>query len=94
MMSDTVSGPLSAKRSLIGVLLGSAKSIARFRLRQRHTQILEEGLNCSEFGAIAGLRAIAVAARLGLRSWSAETWAAFTPLDGQAKRNRMTALGP
>ena len=47
-MSDTVFGLLSAKRSLIGVLLGSAKSIARFRLRQRHAQILGEGLNCSE----------------------------------------------
>ena len=48
MRSDTVFGPLSAKRSLIGVLLGSAKSIARFRLRRRHVQILGEGLNCSE----------------------------------------------
>ena len=35
MMSDTVFGLLSAKRSLIGVLLGSAKSFARLRLRQR-----------------------------------------------------------
>ena len=49
MRSDTVFGPLSAKRSLIGVLLGSATSIARFRLRQRRAQILGEGLNCSEF---------------------------------------------
>jgi hypothetical protein len=30
------------------VLLGSAKSIARFRLRQRHAQIFVEGLNYSE----------------------------------------------
>ena len=48
MMSDAALLLLSAKRSLIGVLLGSAKSIARFRLRHRHAPILGEGLNYSE----------------------------------------------
>jgi hypothetical protein len=43
-----VLGLLSAGRSLIGALLGSAKFIARFRLRRRHAQILGEGLNYSE----------------------------------------------
>ena len=51
MMSDTALWLLSAKRSLIGLLLGSAKSLARFRLRRRHAQILGEGLNCSEIHA-------------------------------------------
>jgi hypothetical protein len=53
-MSDTMFGLLFAKRSLMGVLLGSAKSIARFRLRRWHVQILGEGLNCSEI-EVAGI---------------------------------------
>ena len=53
MMSDAVFGALSSKRSLIGVLLGSAKSIARLRLRRRHSQILGGGLNYSEIEVAA-----------------------------------------
>ena len=37
----------SLQRSLIGLLL-LRKVLPRFRPRQRHAQILGEGLNCSE----------------------------------------------